>query len=456
MTSNQTPPALEVIDVLGGFVRIDKRSAILDGSVSQRAARGCPPFLEGNAAGFHLRLADPAYVTSSDEGLRLHLSPRAAEIFQDNQRALQAAIAGGLLVKGSAWHRRLARGVAVTRGDTLSLWTGLLARPARGRWLLQTRAFNRSVQVGTPDVVLPDATGFVPVILDLDFSGRRGIETWLDSELCCLLPVQPDVSIDICSIDDRPSVGEAFNRFYTTDYLEKRSTQGATGRYRAMCDRQPSPSSTAPAACELIVAGGPSFHRRVTFRRFATLAGVTATHPEASRLQFAVVRNQFAVRGCWDLHAVRDLEADVGIARNRLLHTWARLYGPDAVSTIEWITDYAGYPPAPIRDEPVVLLMPFVFMKTPDGWSSVSDGFDHGILTGMRGVIATDRFHFLAPAMRLGAPAAFTLARGTPIERVLPVPADLLRAPCLFVSLDGTESEIGGQPARATPRPGAA
>lgn len=43
---------MDLISVLNGFFVIEKRSETLNGSVPLRAAQGCKPLLEGNAAGF--------------------------------------------------------------------------------------------------------------------------------------------------------------------------------------------------------------------------------------------------------------------------------------------------------------------------------------------------------------------------------------------------------------------
>src|SRR5262249_51109484 len=46
----------EVLDILGGLVRLTRRSPTLDGSVPLRVARACLPLLEGNAYGLQLVL----------------------------------------------------------------------------------------------------------------------------------------------------------------------------------------------------------------------------------------------------------------------------------------------------------------------------------------------------------------------------------------------------------------
>src|SRR5262249_49765448 len=52
----------EVLDILGGLVRLTRRSPTLDGSVPLRVARACLPLLEGNAYGLQLVLTRPLTV----------------------------------------------------------------------------------------------------------------------------------------------------------------------------------------------------------------------------------------------------------------------------------------------------------------------------------------------------------------------------------------------------------
>lgn len=52
-------------------------------------------------------------------------------------------------------------------------------------------------------------------------------------------------------------------------------------------------------------------------------------------------------------------------------------------------------------------------------------------------MIATDSFHLPAPIGRFHHPWTFEIPRGAPLERALPVPRPLLRAPIRRLSVDG-------------------
>ena len=69
---------LEVMSVLD-FFAIEKRSETLNGSIPLRAAQGCKPYLDGNGAGFHARLVDPAVIRQTRKGASFVLTDEGYE-----------------------------------------------------------------------------------------------------------------------------------------------------------------------------------------------------------------------------------------------------------------------------------------------------------------------------------------------------------------------------------------
>jgi hypothetical protein len=428
------PACMDVIDVLEGFCLLEKRSPTLDGSVPLRAAQGCKPLLDGNTAGFQVRLSEPGLLRVKDGQPELHLTRASQAKLGPNYAAkVESLVAAGALAKDGYWHRALMRGVAHLRKSTLSLWTGLLIRPAPGRWILQSRAFNRRSQVVCHESVVADDTAFVPVILELPLDYTRDAETWLTSDLACLTPLCPHVEFTICSIEQEPDVGAAFNRFYSHEYRSRRHEKKPAGDYRRLVAGEDDTAAPAKADCRLVVAGGPSVHHTATFTRFLTGKGKSRTHPNQRDLQFAVLRNFREITGVFDGLGVEGVSADVQRAAARLRSRWKALYGEDALSPLETVTPYAVGSPPP-RREPSLLVKPWAFVKTPPGWSSLTDGYHHGTLEGMRGVISTDVYFFVAPVLQCTEPGPFVIPRGARLERVLPVPRQLLEAPMRAIS----------------------
>jgi hypothetical protein len=74
------------------------------------------------------------------------------------------------------------------------------------------------------------------------------------------------------------------------------------------------------------------------------------------------------------------------------------------------------------------MVTPWVFAVTPPGWSSVVDGYHLPSLDGMRGVISTDIFHGIGHVSQFYKQGEITIKRSALLERVLPVPRQLLQA----------------------------
>jgi hypothetical protein len=428
-------PCMDVVDALDGFCKLERRSATLDGSVLLRAAQGCKPFLDGNAAGFQVRLSRRALLRVKNGRPRILFTDSArAKLVSDYTDRVDGLVAAGLLPERGYWHRELKRGAVRQRNGALALWTGLLVRPAAGIWIFQSRAFNRRSRVPVREAVIPDDTAFVPLILELEPELAHDAEIWLTSELACLVPLWPDVEFTTSPIEDEPAVGAAFNRFYDEDYDRRRANK-PTGDYRRLASEQEQAAGSEQAKCRLVVAGGPNIHRVRTFTRFVTEDGITKNHPQRHQLEFVVVRNMTEVVGVYDGRGVEGLEANAQRAAARFRTRWKSLYGPDALSSVDLLTRYAvgSVPP---RREAEFSVFPWVFVQTPPGWSSLSDGSLHGNLEGLRGILSTDAYFYISSTFQCVESGPISIPSGAEIERVVPVPRQLLEAPIRMIAVD--------------------
>jgi hypothetical protein len=430
---------LEVLTIREGFFVLEKRSETLDGSVPLRAAQGCKPLLDGNAAGFHLRCGLSAVVRKSRHGAKLFFTDGDdAQAIRGYRSAIAQVVRRGLLTKDGYWSRTLREGPSWQHKDRLFMWTGHLVRPAPGVWMLVSGAFNRRCFVRVREYVIPDNDSFVPLILELDLSSLRDTDTWLDTELACLTPLRPDVAVSVVSLKDRPEAGRAWREFYDPSYVEPRTQGKYIGRYRRITASEPVAESPGRAECHLINVGGSNLHGTAMFDRFATPRGWSRLQPKAATLTFAVVRNIGLVKGRWDGLYVRDLSVDVPDLR-QVHREWSAVYGATSINELEFLFEYINMP-TPHRGEPLFGIVPRAFAMTPPGWSSLVDSYDLSGMDGMRGVISTDTYVGVVSFWQFYKPTAFTIPFGSKLIRILPVPRRLLRATCSVTSLDAAAS----------------
>ena len=426
----------EVLTAVESFFTLEKRSETLDGSIPLRAAQGCKPLLEGNAAGFHLRFGLSAVIRRGRHRPRLIFTDgddaRATKLYRSG---LERLAEHNLLPSDGYWAKTLRRGVSWQHKNVLFIWTGHLVRPVPGVWILVSGASNRRCFVQVREYVIPDSDVFVPLVLELDLSSLRDEDTWLDTEVACLTPLRPDVAMSMASLKDRPETGRAWCSFYDAGYVEPRLQGNYVGRYRKITASEPHTESERTAECELVVVSGPGSHTIGTFDRFATSRGWSRGRSDAGRLQYALIRNIGLVKGRWDGLSVRDLSVDVPDVRDQLHQEWTALFGPISVERLESLFGYMMIP-TPHRGEPVIGIMPRAFAVTPPGWSTLVDSFDFPGLDGMRGVVSTDTYFGTGSFWQLYKPMKFTIPRGANLIRLLPVPRRLLSATFSKRSLD--------------------
>lgn len=418
--------AFDLVDALDGLFVVNKRSRTLDGAIPVRAAQGCPPFLEGNSAGFQLRLAEPAVIRVTDGVAEIHASDRIAAKIAGYDESLERLVSTGLLMRDGYWHRRLIDTPMWHEEDHVYIWTGLLIRVAPGLRVLLTGAFNRRVRATVEDCVIADEHAFVPVVLNLVASSFTNGRLWLDTDLACLLPIQETGAFDVRPIEDRPDVGDAVIRFYSSAYLDKRKAGGISGDYRRMVAHEMTDQWDSVRRPELVFAG-PDVHAIESFHRFATAAGVTDIAPTGCDVRFVVVRNLARLSGCFDGIAVRDLAFEGAAIMAEARAQWIALFGEAGARLFDGLTVYANSLDPP-RIEPQLLIHTLAFVRTPPGWSSVLDSLHIQAAEGLRGVQSTDTFYGLGTLLQFVQSMPFTIEAGAPLLRVLPVPRAALRA----------------------------
>jgi hypothetical protein len=424
--------AFSVLDAFGGFAALRVRTPTLDGSVPLRVAKGCVPLLEGNAFGHQVVIERPIRLVRR-LGRWQAIGDAAAEIERARRAALPMLRAQRLL-EPDAWPD-LDRGVVTSERNAIRIWTGLCVRPPAGAWLwIQSAANRRNVRFEVRERVVPDASCFVPLVLELTPApGVREID--LRGEIACIGALQPDVDVEVRTIAERPEVADAHLRFYAQAYFEAKKRGEITRRYRRTIDVSVPPHASA-GGCE-VVELGPSPGGTETLAACLLPQGagdvVPARYGRVQRRRFDALVD-FAVD--WNGHDVI-----VDFDRERLRGLASRIvdaFGPAAQThpgAVWYLTKYfTPHPPG----EPHFFVKPWAFTRTPPGWSCVLDGVHGRGYDVLRGVVHTDQFHATPAVFALREPR-IEVAAGTPLLRVTPVPRRLLALRCDAAVLEGVD-----------------
>jgi hypothetical protein len=415
------PVAFEAICALPGFCRLVKRSATLDGSLPLRAAQHCSPVLEGNAAGFQIVLESAMTLRRTSRGVEAELSRDTAGTLQRTGDALEQLIRAGVLERGSYWHRVLEGGGFPIERGRLRLWSGFLVRPRAGTWLRVSRAFNRGSRLAVIEHLVADSSRFTPLLLEVEIRSLPDTPSWLESEIGCVLPVSPKVSMSLARLTRASGIAESFERFYDGSYFAEKA-QRATGKYRKRVRHDGAAAALEPCVAKAFYLG-PGVHEVQMLHRFCSPAGMRREGPEGEAgLPIGRVRNVGRLRGRWDGKAFTGSKVDIKAARASLASAWKRAGGTARSDALAFLSRYFF---DPAHDEPYWLLQPWVFVRTPGGWSTVMDGCVVPGSAGMRGIIRTDVFHPLAMVYRLSVPQTFTIPMRASMLRFHPLPRSL-------------------------------
>ncbi len=463
-------PAFDVLDVFEGFAGLVRRSPTLDGSVPLRVARGCLPFLEGNAFGWQVVLSRPLRLSRGALGPRLV----DEELAHLHAAALPRLLALGLVEREGAWHRALRLGL--TASEASASLNGSAARWARrlpavatalagvaqtlednknarlttsqrvGRttkstrdtfWLRISGAANRrNALVEVEEALVPDDGALVPLVLTFVLPTRGTERVQLSGEVACLAPLLPAARFEVVPLAQAPEAARAHLAFYDRTYFEAKKGD-VTGKYRRLMGRVrrgPTPAPVAgDAACRVVVAGpGPVQVQGPGRFLTAGSARPVARPSETRRLDSAVFGNLVAFRALYDGQTVsieHDAARLASLARE-LRAAFLAALGPGFdgghPGALLYLTKYFT-PHTP--GEPHFFVKPWAFVTTPPGWSCLVEGVHGDGWDVLRGVVATDVFHATPAVFQVRREGhAIQVAEGEPLIRVIPLPRSLLEA----------------------------
>jgi hypothetical protein len=271
-------------------------------------------------------------------------------------------------------------------------------------------------------MLIPETSRFVPLVLQFDLRSLREKETWLDTDLACILPIAPDATITEKRLREAPAPGRAFCDFYDSTHMKPKAEGKYVGRYRKVMARESNADSTGEKECQLVTASPQSVAETFEFKAIVTAEGPKRNDISRARPKYVMVRNLANVAAYWDGVGVRNIFLTLAKERKQLLRTLTSLYGEAVRENIEWWASYAlpvfGKP----RGEPVFSIAPWLFFVSPPGWSCVADTISSHGLDGMRGVISTDRYPGVMALWQITRLGPFQLRAASPILRLLPVP----------------------------------
>lgn len=425
--------ALEVIDALGGFARLAKRSPTLDGAVPLRVAQACVPLLEGNAFGFQIELTQAIVVRRRLGRTTVAIDAAHRDAVARAQRAaLPRLAAEGLLAPNGPWHRALAEHVVWFERPHVRVWTGLLVRAPRGVWLRVSNAANRRNRlVDVRDAYIDDDDRWVPLVVDMIV--RPDDETKIQGEIACVAPLAPGARFECVDLADAPALGRAHAAFYDEAYFATKKDE-PTRKYRRLVAREAAPGDAEISPVTTVARVGPSDYDVSHAAGFlhADATKLRAASRDLRTIEQVVYKNDVAFTVRFDGHTLaidHDAKALASAARD-VERRWAAVYGAASVvrdrRALWYLTKYfTPHPPG----EPHFFVKPWTFTETAPGWSCLLEGVQRDEYDVMRGVVSTDTFH--------ATPAVFWMHRigervrvpaGAPLLRVVPVPRWLTRA----------------------------
>jgi len=412
--------AFEIVTLLPGFTNLHKRSGDLDGNLPVRAARYCGPVFEGNSAGVQITLAQPMTLARTRRGNIecVMTDPTLRQVSVEVDEALEKAAAHDLTIRGGFWHR-LFRGNAVpSRGRRLLIWTGHMIRPRPGIWLLAAGAFNRRSRVAVVDHLVTDPERFVPLVIEIDTRDITREPRWLEMELGCVTPLRPAVRMRKQRVAAGAAELREFAGFYSDQYFETKAKH-ATAAYVVRERERAKRGAKAAADCDArLLYIGPDVHEVRSFDRFITITGFTSKPASRGTLNAGIVNNIAPTTWTWNgqTHSRFDVRKPHLAALRSL---WRKTFGESQPSGLEFLE---GHLMGESWDQPYVQFQPWAFASTPEGWSTLVDGFHrYPGYDGMRAVISTDWFSSLAMVYRLYEPTTVRIPYRAPMFRAIPV-----------------------------------
>jgi hypothetical protein len=428
--------AFDIVDVLGAASLV-RRSLTLGGSVPVRVAQACVPLLEGNAWGFQIALRERIElrprlgrwsVAGSQESRR-----RIDELDRLVRASVPLLVRDGTLREG-AWRARLRRGL-VAAGRTISVFTGLFARPRPGVRLRQSSTANRrSWSYAIDEAILDDPDALCPIVLGV--IPAPGVTSLvLEGEIATLAALPARAAFDRIELGDgdRASrVAAEHARFYDAGYFATKRRGAVARKYRDEIARGGTTAPAGPDAEALVVgigAPGPVI-APASPRCFHRAAG-PCQPPPGSAPDRLVVTNAVALTATFDgAHVVVEPDAGELAAYARTVRTcwerWLAREGGAHDGALLYLSKYVTpHPPG----EPHFFVKPSALVRTPPGVSTVIDGVCGDGYDILRGVVRTDAFHAVPAVFQLWRPGVrITVARGAPLAHLFPSPRSLIDA----------------------------
>ncbi|NUP13203.1 MAG: hypothetical protein HOW73_44760 [Polyangiaceae bacterium] len=407
---------IEIVDVLGGFVRLVQRSATLGGSVPLRAAQACTPLLEGNAIGRELILAQRIELVRSLGGLKIERFVGRDAITLRTRGALPMMGPLGMGTDGLA--DAFANGPVSLRRKRIELFTGLVARvPAGVRLRVSSTANRRPRSFRVEERFIDHASGYRPVVLSLVIEDEAS-SIVLDGEIATVIPLPDHFDARYRRLHEAPEVARAHVHFYDKGYFESKE-RGATRKYRKLVTRHKPAEITGVTE---VVEAGPR-QVEIAEDRLVVRAGLPLSFRfDGSNVSVDLPRDRLATIET----AIRDAWAPVldGPLREDNVFQGALLY------LAKYVTPHP-------RGEPHFFVKPPALIATPPGWSTLVEGrigFDHDVL---RGVVRTDVFHAVPAVFSIATIGKqLRIADGAPLADLFPAPRSALDRPFVVRTLD--------------------
>lgn len=421
--------AFEALELVPSWSRLVKRSGVLDGSLPLRAAKFCPPVVQGSAAGFQLMLRRRVALRLRGGELALNVAEADQPVLGQCAEAMATLVARRLIQKGSFWHKLFKGGPLALHGSSLFVWSGALVRPTLGSVLFVTRAYNRHSRIEVVEHLI-EAGHCVPLVIEVDATRLGAQWVMLQDEIACVTPLRPGMKFDLLPLREAPQVGQAFVNFHNETYEAEKLVK-PTGHYiRHKVSNQPESSLMRTT----VANSWPKKHVSVKrLARFATPRGLNRSAPSASAIESAVVLSTFELKADFDGRLFSDFALSAEPKANaRYRALWPELYGEAGIVTDRQFEFCYESPP----DERGFNTISPAMCMTPEGWVSIVDGFRFGSAWGLRGVIETNWYPGLTTLYRFDGPAKLHLRSGLPLLRVIPVPRALLAAQMKKLTLE--------------------
>jgi hypothetical protein len=418
--------AADVVDVLGGFCMLERRSPTLSGSVPVRVAQACVPLLEGNGFGWQVVLQHRIDVRRRFGRWSFEFAA-ANEVGRRFRAALPMLSPEGLVAPSSEWSRILSAGLlstgAAKRGSFL-LFTGLFVRPRPNVRIRQSSTKNRrSLAYSVREAILDDPTGWTPIVLEIV---PRIDAFMLTGEIATLGALAAEASFRTVPAEAALDVIDAHLAFYDRAYFETKRGGAVSRKYR----RESAAHADAPCASgeprvDLVEAGPLTVMEGRASLAHRVCGRTTLENAPVDRL---VVTNAVGLTATYDGLDVAVEPDGEGLREfaSRVRARWKPLLerAPAAhEGALLYLTKYVTPHP---RGEPHFFVKPSALVRTPPGTSLLLEGASGDGFEIMRGVVETDRFHAVPAVFQLTSPhGRVTVPSGAPLLELFPFPREL-------------------------------